>query len=165
MYTFELRPALRARYVLLGVSEFDENPCLRFDLSGCLAPMTQSQLIPLELQVGWNSSVPTCIDTEPPKFSNCPQEPIYAQVDANGQLLPINYNVPVAVDNSGRVAWTRVEPENFEPPRFVTQDTDILYTAFDEAGNWAQCVVELRIPDTRPPVMKCPDSYSVKLFC
>jgi hypothetical protein len=38
---------------------------------------------------------------------------------------------------------------------------DVLYTAFDGAGNWAQCLVQIRIPDTKPPVMKCPDSFSI----
>lgn len=37
------------------------------------------------------------------------------------------------------------------------------YTAFDHAGNSAVCVVQLKIPDTLPPVMKCPDSYIVAL--
>jgi len=41
------------------------------------------------------------------------------------------------------------------------QDMDVTYTAFDNAGNFAVCTVEIRIPDTRAPVMKCPDRFAV----
>lgn len=39
-----------------------------------------------------------------------------------------------------------MEPPGFEPPRIVTADLDVLYTAFDEAGNTAECLVQIRIP-------------------
>jgi hypothetical protein len=120
MFVFDLKPALRARYILIGVSEYDENPCIRFDMLGCLAPAA-SQQVPLELQVGWNSSVPQCIDTEPPAFTNCPPEVVRVRTDAQGQLVPVTYDVPRAIDNSGLIAWTRVQPENFAPPAFITQ--------------------------------------------
>lgn len=51
LHIFELNPPLRARYILLGVTEYDTNPCIRFDLSGCLAPLSLSQEVPLHLQV------------------------------------------------------------------------------------------------------------------
>ncbi|GMS82602.1 hypothetical protein PENTCL1PPCAC_4777, partial [Pristionchus entomophagus] len=108
-----------------------------------LAPSHDS---PSHLQVGWNSSVPQCIDAEPPSFVDCPEEPIQVQTDQIGQLAPADYAVPMAVDNSGRVAWVRVEPEHFAHPRIITADTDVVYTAFDDTGNSAECVVRLRIP-------------------
>ncbi|KAK6049430.1 hypothetical protein COOONC_13065, partial [Cooperia oncophora] len=49
MHQFELTPPLRARYILLGVAEYEGNPCIRFDLLGCLAPMTLSHEIPAHL--------------------------------------------------------------------------------------------------------------------
>jgi hypothetical protein len=51
MHHFDLNPPLRARYVLLGVTEYEENPCIRFDLLGCLAPLSQAHEVPLHLQV------------------------------------------------------------------------------------------------------------------
>ncbi|VDL67636.1 unnamed protein product [Nippostrongylus brasiliensis] len=103
MHQFELSPPLRARYILLGVAEYEGNPCVRFDLLGCLAPMTASHEIPAHLQVGWNGSVPQCMDAEPPSFQNCPQNPIFAETDENGQIKPIRYEEPRAEDNSGRI--------------------------------------------------------------
>ncbi|VBB35238.1 unnamed protein product, partial [Acanthocheilonema viteae] len=40
MHQFELNPPLRARYILLGVTEYEQNPCIRFDVQGCLAPLS-----------------------------------------------------------------------------------------------------------------------------
>ncbi len=161
MYIYKLTPPVRARYVLLGITEYDEHPCVRFDLQGCLAPLSPSQEIPLHLQVGWNTSVPECRDTEPPVFTNCPTAPVFVSVDQNGQLKAADYPVPQAIDNSGTVAWVRIEPEGFQPPRFITREMAVKYTAYDEAGNSVSCTVELRLPDTQAPVMKCPDSYVV----
>uniref|UniRef100_A0A7E4V9J7 Sushi, von Willebrand factor type A, EGF and pentraxin domain-containing protein 1 n=1 Tax=Panagrellus redivivus TaxID=6233 RepID=A0A7E4V9J7_PANRE len=161
MYQFELNPPMRARYVLLGITEYETNPCLRFDMMGCLAPLSAAHEIPTHLQVGWNSSVPQCIDSEPPVFHNCPQNPIFIFSDEFGQLMPANYDIPTATDNSGSVAYIRVQPANFIPPRPITSDMDVVYTAFDEAGNSAECIVRIRIPDTQPPVLKCPDSYAL----
>ncbi|KAK0398751.1 hypothetical protein QR680_002734 [Steinernema hermaphroditum] len=161
MHVFELNPPLRARYILLGVTEYELNPCIRFDMQGCLAPLSAAHEVPSHLQVGWNASVPQCMDAEPPVFHNCPSNPVYILSDENGQLLPATYDVPQATDNSGSVSYMRVKPDNFEPPQLISSDTDVIYTVFDEAGNSAECVVQLRIPDTQPPVMKCPDSYSI----
>ncbi|VDL68767.1 unnamed protein product [Nippostrongylus brasiliensis] len=58
----------------------------------------------------------------------------------------------------------RVEPVGFTSGRFITSDVNVVYTAFDDAGNMAECVVKLRIPDTIAPVMKCPDSYSLSAY-
>ncbi|CAI4229546.1 unnamed protein product [Auanema sp. JU1783] len=161
MHQFELDPPLRARYILFGVAEYEGNPCIRFDLQGCLAPASVSRDTPTHLQVGWNASVPQCVDAEPPKFVNCPSSPIFIETDDNGQLKPTNYHVPRAEDNSGRIAYMRLEPVDFHPGKPIFVNTDVVYTAFDDAGNLADCVIKLRIPDTIPPVLKCPDSYSI----
>lgn len=100
----------------------------------------------LPLQVGWNASVPQCVDSEPPTFHNCPTNPVYILTDDNGQLLPAIYEVPSAADNSGSVAYVRVTPDGFDPPKMISHDMDVIYTAFDDAGNTAECIVKLRIP-------------------
>ncbi|VDK78534.1 unnamed protein product [Gongylonema pulchrum] len=51
MHQFELNPPLRARYILLGVTEYERNPCIRFDMQGCLAPLSVAHEIPSHLQV------------------------------------------------------------------------------------------------------------------
>jgi len=53
VYVFYLNPPIRARYVLFGITEYDENPCLRFDLQGCLAPVSLSSDTPTNLQVNF----------------------------------------------------------------------------------------------------------------
>lgn len=90
--------------------------------------------------------MPQCVDAEPPVFHNCPQNPIYIVTDEHGQLMPAAFEVPQATDNSGSIAFMRVQPPSFEPPRPVDHDMDVIYTAFDEAGNSAECAVHLRIP-------------------
>ena len=90
--------------------------------------------------------MPQCVDSEPPTFHNCPLNPVYVLTDENGQLLPATFDIPTAEDNSGSVSYIRVAPEDFEPPQLISRDMDVVYTAFDDAGNSAECVVQLRIP-------------------
>ncbi|CAD6196234.1 unnamed protein product [Caenorhabditis auriculariae] len=161
MHQFELKPPLRARYILLGVTEYEGSPCMKFDMLGCLAPVSQMHEIATHLQVGWNGSVPECVDMEPPKFLNCPAEPIFVKTDANGQLLPVEFKEPEPVDNSGKIAYVRVEPTGMRSGLLLNSDTDVVYTAFDSTGNTAVCSMSIRIPDTQPPVMKCPESSSI----
>ncbi|CAB3409318.1 unnamed protein product [Caenorhabditis bovis] len=161
MHHFDLKPPLRARYILLGVYEYEGHPCMRFDMMGCLAPISATHEVDNHLQIGWNGSVPECVDMEPPRFENCPTSEIFAKTDENGQLMPIEYTEPKAVDNSGKISYTQVEPMGMSSGLMVTTDMDVTYTAFDSAGNTAICVVRIRIPDTQPPVMKCPDSYTI----
>lgn len=67
-------------------------------------------------------------------------------LDRNGQLMAADFPLPQATDNSGVLAWMRVEPRNFQPPHFITKDLDVVYTAYDIAGNTAKCVIQLRLP-------------------
>lgn len=161
MYQFAINLPIRARYILLGVTEYEDNPCLKFDLQGCLAPLSPTHEVPLHLQVGWNASISQCIDAEPPVFINCPKEPIFATTDENGQLNLVTYTIPEAIDNSGMIAHIQVKPENFKPPYPIQQNLDIIYTAFDDAGNFAECVVRLRIPGN---FLKNLEKANIKFF-
>ncbi|KRX15830.1 Fibropellin-1 [Trichinella nelsoni] len=163
MYVFQLKEFIRARYILIGILEFDNNPCLRFDLLGCSMPLFQNPEIHSEFMFGWNDSLPICRDSEPPTFTDCPMEPLYAPIDANGQMQPIEIPVPNAIDNSGSIAWIKTEPPEMQNFHVLTKDTNVTYTAFDAAGNWAQCSIELKVPDNRPPVLVCPESYIVEV--
>ncbi|CAL2041939.1 unnamed protein product [Caenorhabditis brenneri] len=161
MHHFDLKFSLRARYILFGVTEYEGNPCMKFDLMGCVAPVFAAHEVDSHLQIGWNGSVPQCVDMEPPKFENCPESEIFAKVDENGQLKPVEFEEPVASDNSGKIAYTQIEPLGMRSGLMITSDMDITYTAYDLAGNTAVCTLKIRIPDTQPPVMKCPDSYTI----
>lgn len=77
---------------------------MKFDLMGCVAPASPSHELDSHLQIGWNGSVPQCVDMEPPKFENCPESEIFAKVDENGQLKAVEFEEPAASDNSGKVA-------------------------------------------------------------
>uniref|UniRef100_A0A0N5BUC2 Cubilin n=1 Tax=Strongyloides papillosus TaxID=174720 RepID=A0A0N5BUC2_STREA len=158
IYEFYLSPAIKARYLLFGGSEFDTYPCMKVDVKGCLDVDTPSNIF-----VGWNASVPECIDTQPPEFYNCPEEEIYTLSDNYGHSLPIHYQIPKAKDNSGYISWIKVEPEGFEPGKMIKQNMDIVYTAYDYSGNYGKCIVKLRIPDKQPPVVKCPESFSLSV--
>ncbi|VDP23638.1 unnamed protein product [Soboliphyme baturini] len=160
IYSFTLNPTIRARYILLGVVEFEKNPCLRFSLAGCefqSADATKEA----KYKVGWNDTLPICVDSLPPVFQDCPEKPIYSTLDKNGQIVPVNFETPKAVDNSGKVAWIDTDPPNFQVPFFVTNDMNVTYTAYDYSGNSVKCVVQLRVPDNQPPEIICPDSYSI----
>uniref|UniRef100_A0AAF5DN89 Sushi, von Willebrand factor type A, EGF and pentraxin domain-containing protein 1 n=1 Tax=Strongyloides stercoralis TaxID=6248 RepID=A0AAF5DN89_STRER len=154
MYEFYLTPPIKGRYLLIGNDEFDTNPCMKIDVKGCLNLNDNSNIF-----VGWNTSVPECIDVTPPEFYNCPNEEIFTLSDNFGHSLPIYYEIPKAKDNSGYISWIKVEPEGFEPGKMIKQNMDVTYTAYDYSGNYNKCVVKLRIPDKQPPVVKCPESY------
>ncbi|ULT97657.1 hypothetical protein L3Y34_005467 [Caenorhabditis briggsae] len=161
VHHFDLKFSLRARYILFGVTEYEGNPCMKFDLMGCVAPVFAAHEVDSHLQIGWNGSVPQCVDMDPPKFENCPESEIFAKVDENGQLKAVEFEEPVASDNSGKIAYTQIEPLGMRSGLMITSDMDITYTAYDSAGNTAVCTLKIRIPDTQPPVMKCPDSYTI----
>uniref|UniRef100_A0A0N4ZHL5 Fibropellin-1 n=1 Tax=Parastrongyloides trichosuri TaxID=131310 RepID=A0A0N4ZHL5_PARTI len=159
IYEFYLSPAINARYLLIGGSEYDTNPCMKIDVKGCLDVNTLSKSY-----VGWNASVSECTDMQPPEFYNCPTEEIFISSDSFGHSLPVHYQIPKARDNSGHVSWIKVDPEGFEPGKMIRQNTDVKYTAYDFAGNYAVCIIKLRIPDKQPPVVKCPESYSLSAY-
>ena len=88
---------VQARFVILGIVSYDENPCLKFELMGC-------EVDPAEpLHLGFNNGYPVCVDNEPPAFLNCPTCPIEVQKGPAG-LRPVNFTHPIARDNSGAIA-------------------------------------------------------------
>ncbi|XP_076318247.1 uncharacterized protein LOC143229580 isoform X1 [Tachypleus tridentatus] len=147
--------SVRARYIILGIVSYNKNPCLKFDLTGC--EDTNEEIV-----LGYDQGYPICVDKEPPQFINCPSGPVVASKSPVG-LQPVNYSVPVAVDNSGRIARFEVHPVGFKPPLMVFEDTTIQYRAYDFDGNVAVCTVNITVPDDTPPSLKCPQSYVVEL--
>lgn len=94
-----LPQSVSAQYVILGVVNYLENPCLKFELLGCEEETEEPNLL------GWDSGYPVCVDNEPPVFENCPDQSIVVQKGING-LEPVNFPEPIATDNSGMIART-----------------------------------------------------------
>ncbi|XP_028967225.1 uncharacterized protein LOC108863645 [Galendromus occidentalis] len=151
----DLPLSVKARYVILGIVSYNKNPCLKFELLGCEDSVD-------DVLLGYESAAPVCVDKEPPRFENCPTHPIVVESSTNG-ILPVNFPVPTATDNSGRVARMEIKPLGFRPPQMVFEDTVVQYIAYDHDGNVAVCVVNITVPDYTPPSIKCPQSYVVEL--
>lgn len=113
---------------------------------------------------GFNAGYPLCVDNEPPAFRNCPVGPIVVEKGPNGFLLPVNFSVPYAVDNSGSIARTDVKPDGFTLPLTTFEDMQIQYFAYDYDGNVAICLVNITVPDDTPPNLKCPPSFVIELI-
>ncbi|MCL4136243.1 UNVERIFIED_CONTAM: hypothetical protein GTU68_021071, partial [Idotea baltica] len=151
-----LPTTIQARYVLLSIISFDKNPCLKFELMGCENEPPEQRLL------GYDTGFPICVDNSPPQFVNCPNSPIVVLKGPNG-ILPVNFTVPYAFDNSGMLARMEIRPSGFQPPVSVFEDMLVEYLAFDFDGNVAICQVNITVPDDTPPALTCPNSYVVSL--
>lgn len=130
---------VQARLVILGISSYIDNPCLKFELMGCEEPEHEPTL-------GYDYGYSSCVDNEVPVFQNCPQKPIFVQRGANGELLPVNFTTPVPIDNSGGIARVEVKPEGFRTPVQIFESMVVKYTAFDYDGNVAICAINITVP-------------------
>lgn len=155
--------SVQARYVILGIVSYDENPCLKFELMGCEVDPTEP------LHLGFNNGYPVCVDNEPPAFLNCPTYPIVVQKDSTG-LKQINFTQPIARDNSGAIARMEIvsitaagRTDGFSMPMTTFEDMMVEYYAFDFDGNVAICQVNITVPDDTPPTLKCPQSFVIEL--
>lgn len=154
-----------ARLVILGIVSYDENPCLKFELMGC--PVAAAGDEPLYL--GFDNGFPVCVDNEPPAFLNCPSFPVEVQKGPQG-ILPVNFTVPFARDNSGSIARMEVvsiteagRSEGFPMPMTTFEDMTVEYYAYDFDGNVAICQVNITVPDDTPPALTCPQSFVIEL--
>ena len=147
---------IRGRFFVLGIISHDKNPCLKFELMGCEEEAEKTSLL------GFDMVYPTCVDNVPPQFLNCPVKPVVVKKGPNG-LLPVEYVVPVAQDNSGIITRAEVIPAGFQPPMYVFEDMVVEYLAFDTDGNVAICHVNITVPDVTPPYLECPQSYVIEL--
>ncbi|XP_015790438.1 uncharacterized protein LOC107367263 isoform X1 [Tetranychus urticae] len=147
--------SITARFIILGIVSYHKNPCLKFELLGC--EDTKDPVL-----LGYNDGYPACVDQEPPHFVNCPTGSVMVQKGTTG-LLPVNYTIPVAKDNSGFIVRTEVRPAGFKPPQFVFKNTVVEYIAYDTDGNVAVCAINITVPDDTPPSLTCPQSYVVEL--
>jgi hypothetical protein len=155
--------SVQARYVILGIVSYDENPCLKFELMGCEVDPSEP------LHLGFNNGYPICVDNEPPAFLNCPTYPIEVQRGPGG-LRAVNFTTPLARDNSGAIARMEVisitaagRSDGFQMPMTTFEPMMVEYYAFDFDGNVAICQVNITVPDDTPPSLKCPQSFVIEL--
>lgn len=158
----QLPSGIIAQYVGVNIVKSIKNPCMRLEVLGCELG-SPNELPGLSSggmnQLGYEQPVPVCVDQEPPQFSSCPEQPIIVQRGAYGELLPLNFTVPVATDNSGLVARLEVRPKGFRPGQFVFHDIQAHYVASDNDGNVAICSINVTVPDVTPPRLVCPTSH------
>ena len=131
--TIALRPSIRARYMAVGVLSYIGHPCLKMEFYGCPADEDEKAV------VGWNATTPMCVDNEAPRFVSCPKQTVVVHKTASGRVDSVQYDVPIAKDNSGRIARLEVRPDNFAPGIVVFEDRHVEYVAFDADGNNATC--------------------------
>lgn len=149
----QLPTAIVAQTIGVNIVRSIRNPCLRLEILGC-------EDINRDVILGFDNPVPVCVDQEPPQFTSCPEQPILIQRGAYGELLPINFTIPQAFDNSGLVARLEVKPKGFRPGQYVFKDQQVHYVASDNDGNVAICTVNISVPDVTPPRLSCPTSYT-----
>lgn len=149
----QLPTAIVAQTIGVNIVRSIRNPCMRFEVLGC-------EHVARDVILGYDQPAPVCVDQEPPQFTSCPEQPIAIQRGAYGELLPINFTVPQAFDNSGLVARLEVRPKGFRPGQYVFHDQQVHYVASDNDGNVAICTVNITVPDVTPPRLGCPSSYT-----
>ncbi|KAL9960422.1 hypothetical protein ACROYT_G033877 [Oculina patagonica] len=86
----------------------------------------------------WGGNPINCTDILPPTFgATCPASPLIVYAERGLFSAQVNWNRPVATDNSG------VPPamtSNYQPLQRLNQGTHvIIYTAVDQSGNNATC--------------------------
>ena len=147
----QLPSAIVAQTIGVNIVRSVRNPCMRMEILGC-------DELGRDLVLGYDQPAPVCVDQEPPQFVACPEQPVAVQRGAYGELLPVNFTVPQAFDNSGLVARLEVRPRGFRPGQFVFHDQQVHYVASDNDGNVAICSVNITVPDVTPPRLSCPSS-------
>ncbi|XP_059176661.1 uncharacterized protein LOC131956252, partial [Physella acuta] len=99
----------------------------------------------------WNTTAPTCVDSEPPVFNNCPASPIVVSRYASASLY-----APSAVDNSKLVMEITTLPKYFLPNQPIARDMNVTFVARDGENLTSSCQVVLLVKDETPPVVECP---------
>lgn len=149
----QLPNAIVAQTVGVNIVRYIRNPCMRMEILGC-------EDLGRDVLLGYDQPAPVCVDQEPPQFASCPEQPVLVQRGAYGELLPIDFAVPQASDNSGLVVRLEVRPKGFRPGQFAFHDQQVHYIASDNDGNVAICSVNITVPDVTPPRLACPASIT-----
>ncbi|ESP03926.1 hypothetical protein LOTGIDRAFT_156526 [Lottia gigantea] len=105
----------------------------------------------------WNDTVPKCLDTMPPEFTDCPSSPIMVN-----PLEEITLTVPTATDNSGFVT---VEYTVKSTKMWFLVDRNITYQAIDGEDNTVECIVQYKVKTVDPrPTLTCPTHLTLPVM-
>ncbi|XP_070186674.1 uncharacterized protein [Littorina saxatilis] len=106
----------------------------------------------------WNSTVPSCVDTQNPVLSGCPSDPVAVNRYTRANTLAL----PTATDNVYVSKYRIIDPvgsDTWPSEEYVlSRMTTFNVTATDHAGNTAHCVTVVGIIDDVPPTIQCPPS-------
>eukprot|EP00048_Salpingoeca_helianthica_P016053 m.230203 g.230203 ORF g.230203 m.230203 type:complete len:1808 (-) comp17953_c0_seq1:219-5642(-) len=109
----------------------------------------------------------TVVDHEKPRFLNCPNTTIQANVSAIDSTVVVSWPPPIALDNIDGTSVSMFQtsiPSGFSRGGlFRIGKTQILYTAVDQAGNSETCQFYVQVDDFEPPVLACPDNFTVEV--
>ncbi|MCB0533320.1 MAG: HYR domain-containing protein [Saprospiraceae bacterium] len=121
----------------------------------------------------------TVRDNEAPRWNDCPEDPIVAQVVTGDCYQMKCYTRPTAYDNceypGGPCPAPTVVVTVSDPTIMINQVGDedcalfpvgvtyVYYTATDAMGNVSTCTVEVRISDQEAPTAMCVGNFTVNL--
>eukprot|EP00795_Rhopilema_esculentum_P000716 gene716-10430_t len=112
----------------------------------------------------WSGTELVCEDKTPPTIT-CPDD-IDDLTDEGKQYKEIAFKMPEVRDNSDALVQSVVTvtqlPSSIKSPyKFPINDTTIIFTATDEAGNSHRCTFRIKIKDREAPVFTyCPPDIS-----
>jgi PA domain/Bacterial Ig-like domain (group 3)/Subtilase family/Putative Ig domain/Secretion system C-terminal sorting domain/PKD-like domain/HYR domain/Ig-like domain CHU_C associated len=114
----------------------------------------------------------TVYDAEKPTLT-CPAN-VVANTGSDCTATPVTLPHPVFADNCGVVTlkWAMTGVTwgssngtgiNYVPTmNYATGVSTVIYTAYDEAGNWQTCTFTVTVKDVTPPTLVCPPAQT---FC
>lgn len=98
----------------------------------------------------------TVIDNQPPKILNCQNgSTITVNNDPNQCGAIVTLPNITSDDNCGTVLSFTVTPLA-SGDFFPVGNTPVTFTAVDDKGNTAQCMINVTVNDVQPPVLSCP---------
>jgi gliding motility-associated-like protein len=102
----------------------------------------------------------TIVDTQAPVITCV--ENITVNADAGVCGANVEVLIPIAVDNCGDVILTNDQNATANASGFYEVGiTEVTFTATDECGNSATCLVIITVVDTEVPVITCPEDLVV----
>lgn len=90
----------------------------------------------------WNSTFPTCLDAEPPRFLNCTNTNLTVTLpleDAQQDMDGVPFRLPVAADNSGNVTVAVQPSDLWSTSVYDHGPVKVILTAKDNANLTATC--------------------------
>ncbi|XP_030830199.1 uncharacterized protein LOC588928 isoform X14 [Strongylocentrotus purpuratus] len=131
------------------------NPGMAFPVGVTTVTYTATDAAGLTSMCSFNISVS---DSEPPMYSSCPNEQS-GYTSINETTFGVSWSIPAATDNVGVVLMNQTHVSGYA---FSLGVTTVVNTAYDAAGNKAECSFNVTISDNiQPTISGCPSSIEV----